>query len=65
MALHSAVANRKSMDEEIFRRIQEELYADYKMTTHEAAVVMYVAKSPKVFKKILQKRRFEVPKKFP
>lgn len=64
MALHSAVTNRKSMDEEIFRRIQEELYADYKMTTHEAAVVMYVAKSPKVFKKILQKRMFEVPKKF-
>ena len=64
MALHSAVTNRKSMDEEIFRRIRDELSTEYEMTTHEAAVVMYIAKSPRLFKKILTKRRFEVPKEF-
>lgn len=63
MALQSAAVNRKSMDEDIFKRIKEELRTDYKMTADETAVVMYIVKSPVFFRKVIKNGLFEVPEK--
>lgn len=58
-AMQSIITNRKSMEEEIIRRIKDELYTKYKMNAQEASVVFYVVKTPSLFKPIIRNHRFE------